>query len=207
MSNNSPYFHEILTLGGHVALNFLNTHARDNGQDIEVFHTDKDVMEWLIQQEIYPAPPPVTFSEHALKETATTLRDAIKQLLLAKKNDVLEDIHTAIHALQPFLQESRSWLSIESQTDAHGTHWHLQKHYEIQRATQLLAPIAEAAAQLFTETPNENIKQCEHNDCILWFLDKTKSRKRRWCSMKLCGNRHKIAKFREREKLNNALQP
>jgi predicted RNA-binding Zn ribbon-like protein len=30
------------------------------------------------------------------------------------------------------------------------------------------------------------------------FYDRTKSHKRRWCSMALCGNRHKVAEFRKR---------
>jgi predicted RNA-binding Zn ribbon-like protein len=33
----------------------------------------------------------------------------------------------------------------------------------------------------------------------LWFLDKSKSHTRRWCSMGLCGNRHKVASFRKRK--------
>ena len=32
----------------------------------------------------------------------------------------------------------------------------------------------------------------------LMFYDRTKSHKRRWCSMALCGNRHKVAEFRKR---------
>ncbi|HEX8403835.1 MAG TPA: CGNR zinc finger domain-containing protein, partial [Duganella sp.] len=40
--------------------------------------------------------------------------------------------------------------------------------------------------------------QCEHPECILWFYDRTKSHKRRWCSMALCGNRYKAAQFRKR---------
>ncbi|MFC4656205.1 MULTISPECIES: CGNR zinc finger domain-containing protein [Rheinheimera] len=42
------------------------------------------------------------------------------------------------------------------------------------------------------------VKQCEHPDCILWFYHRTKAHKRPWCSMALCGNRHKAAQFRKR---------
>jgi predicted RNA-binding Zn ribbon-like protein len=31
---------------------------------------------------------------------------------------------------------------------------------------------------------------------VLWFFDRTKSHRRRWCSMAVCGNRHKAARFR-----------
>jgi predicted RNA-binding Zn ribbon-like protein len=58
--------------------------------------------------------------------------------------------------------------------------------------------VAEAVAQLLVEGNVALIKQCEHPDCILWFYDRTKAHKRRWCSMALCGNRHKAAQFRKR---------
>jgi len=62
----------------------------------------------------------------------------------------------------------------------------------------LLGPVAEAVAQLLVEGNFDLVKQCEHPDCILWFYDRTKAHKRRWCSMALCGNRHKAAQFRKR---------
>ncbi|HDR6823126.1 TPA: CGNR zinc finger domain-containing protein, partial [Bacillus thuringiensis] len=34
-------------------------------------------------------------------------------------------------------------------------------------------------------------------DCVLLFIDK--SGKRKWCSMKICGNRKKVAKFQDRK--------
>ena len=62
----------------------------------------------------------------------------------------------------------------------------------------LLGPVAEAVAQLLAEGNFALVKQCEHPDCILWFYDRTKAHKRRWCSMALCGNRHKAAQFRKK---------
>jgi predicted RNA-binding Zn ribbon-like protein len=46
----------------------------------------------------------------------------------------------------------------------------------------------------------ERIRTCEHEDCILHFIDTSKSGKRRWCSMETCGNRHKAAEFYARKK-------
>jgi len=33
----------------------------------------------------------------------------------------------------------------------------------------------------------------------MWFYDRTKSHRRRWCSMALCGNRAKARAHRERQ--------
>ena len=65
-------------------------------------------------------------------------------------------------------------------------------------AASLLGPVAEAAAQLLADGDFALVRQCEHPDCILWFYDRTKSHRRRWCSMAQCGNRYKAAQFRKR---------
>ncbi|WP_248928520.1 CGNR zinc finger domain-containing protein [Paenibacillus hamazuiensis] len=48
--------------------------------------------------------------------------------------------------------------------------------------------------------PADRIRKCEHTGCILHFVDTSKSGKRRWCSMELCGNRHKAAEFYAKRK-------
>jgi predicted RNA-binding Zn ribbon-like protein len=42
------------------------------------------------------------------------------------------------------------------------------------------------------------VRKCEAHDCTLLFEDATRSGRRRWCSMALCGNRMKVAAFRAR---------
>lgn len=63
-----------------------------------------------------------------------------------------------------------------------------------------LSDDAAAAAWLSraTELDFALVRQCEHSDCVLWFHDTTKSHRRRWCAMALCGNRHKVSEFRKR---------
>lgn len=48
----------------------------------------------------------------------------------------------------------------------------------------------------------DRIRKCEHESCILYFIDTSKSGKRRWCSMETCGNRQKAAEFYARKKMN-----
>jgi predicted RNA-binding Zn ribbon-like protein len=63
-----------------------------------------------------------------------------------------------------------------------------------------LGVLAEAVATLLAEGDFTLVRQCEHPECVLWFYDRTKSHRRRWCSMALCGNRHKAAQFRARNR-------
>jgi predicted RNA-binding Zn ribbon-like protein len=66
-------------------------------------------------------------------------------------------------------------------------------------AASLLEPVAAALVQLLTQGELAQVRQCEAHDCTLRFLDVTKSGRRRWCSMAVCGNRMKVAAFRARK--------
>lgn len=63
----------------------------------------------------------------------------------------------------------------------------------------LLLPVAEALAHLVTTADFTYVKQCEGPGCVLHFLDTTRDRRRRWCSMAVCGNRAKQAAHRSRK--------
>jgi hypothetical protein len=62
----------------------------------------------------------------------------------------------------------------------------------------LLLPIAEAMAELVCSEDFTLVRECEGNGCHRLFLDRTRSKARRWCSMAVCGNRAKQATRRGR---------
>ena len=62
----------------------------------------------------------------------------------------------------------------------------------------LLFPIAKAIAELAARADFTDVRKCESPTCVLHFLDTTRGRRRRWCSMAACGNRAKQAAHRER---------
>ncbi len=64
----------------------------------------------------------------------------------------------------------------------------------------LLLPIAGAIAQFLCEDDFQYVKACEGSTCTLLFVDRTRGRARRWCSMAICGNRAKQAAHRNRRK-------
>jgi len=67
-----------------------------------------------------------------------------------------------------------------------------------QSPDKLLLPLAKALAQLLTTADFSDVRQCEGPNCMLHFLDTTRDRRRRWCSMAVCGNRAKQAALRIR---------
>jgi predicted RNA-binding Zn ribbon-like protein len=56
---------------------------------------------------------------------------------------------------------------------------------------QLLWPLVDAAVDLLTSADLARLRQCAGNNCTWMFLDGSKNRSRRWCSMDVCGNRAK----------------
>lgn len=62
----------------------------------------------------------------------------------------------------------------------------------------LLAAIARSAAEIIVEGPQARVRICANPVCGLFFSDHSRTHRRRWCSMAVCGNRHKVASFARR---------
>jgi predicted RNA-binding Zn ribbon-like protein len=62
----------------------------------------------------------------------------------------------------------------------------------------LLAAIARSAAEILIEGPAARLRLCANPNCGFFFSDMSRTRRRRWCSMARCGNRHKVAAFARR---------
>jgi len=57
------------------------------------------------------------------------------------------------------------------------------------------------AARLLTTVEWDRVRQCGDAECGWFFLDTSRNRSRRWCSMKGCGNRNKARRFYTRSKV------
>ena len=55
--------------------------------------------------------------------------------------------------------------------------------------------MAKSAAELLTSAAMEHVHACKSPTCRWLFLDTSKNHSRRWCDMKLCGNRMKARRF------------
>ncbi|MBN9444125.1 CGNR zinc finger domain-containing protein [Bosea sp. (in: a-proteobacteria)] len=60
--------------------------------------------------------------------------------------------------------------------------------------------VAENFARFVCEAEPERLKHCSNPSCSLVFYDGGKNNTRRWCSMNLCGNRDKVARYRARRR-------
>jgi predicted RNA-binding Zn ribbon-like protein len=58
--------------------------------------------------------------------------------------------------------------------------------------------LAQAAAELMLSGAMRHVRSCGSNTCRWLFLDTSKNHSRRWCNMKVCGNRMKARRFQQR---------
>lgn len=177
-------------LAGHPALDFLNTQTRAKNGLVDLFRTDEDVLFWL-EQAGFPSSTINKPEPLKLLHSAQTLRESIRSLVRKRKKGKRGNPSILNH----FLAAGRSYPKLV---------WSKRKKMRIdivrqqETAESILAPVAEAAADLLTTADFELVKRCEDETCVLWFFDLTKSHNRRWCSMELCGNRNKVAAYRKR---------
>jgi len=68
----------------------------------------------------------------------------------------------------------------------------------LEQPRDLLIVVAHYAANFFARADYSAVRKCENPECILYFYDTSKNHTRRWCSMRLCGNRAKVSAFRDR---------
>src|SRR6266568_1202471 len=59
----------------------------------------------------------------------------------------------------------------------------------------LLAAVARSGAEIIAEGTRARLRLCANPHCGLFFYDNSRTRRRRWCSMAVCGNRSKVAAF------------
>ena len=59
----------------------------------------------------------------------------------------------------------------------------------------LLAAVARSGAEIAAEGARARLRLCANPHCGLFFYDNSRTHRRRWCSMAVCGNRSKVAAF------------
>jgi len=183
-----------LFLGGHPALDFLNTRMRVNGELVDFLQRDEDVLHWL-KQAGFPSPEMgPDWAALSLLGPARALREAIRSLVEKRKAGKRGDPSI----LNGFLAAAQGHARLV---------WSKPRSLKLERMRRqdtpeaILAPVAEAAADLLATADFNLVKRCEDETCVLWFADHTKSHHRRWCSNVLCGNRHKVAAYRRRRRV------
>lgn len=73
-----------------------------------------------------------------------------------------------------------------------GARWHLELLPAAAGPRLALLPIARSAAEFLAKDDFRRLHRCASPDCVLYFYDTSRTGRRRWCCMELCGNRAKV---------------
>jgi predicted RNA-binding Zn ribbon-like protein len=196
---------DLVALGDHPALDFLNSTATPApGTTVELIGDGRSYVAWLGQAGLVDTAGTAAvlsaFSPaelDAVAAEAVRLREWLRPVVAAWAAGGPALTAPARDHLNEILAAGRCFFRIEA--DAEGA-LRLRERRSWDDARQLLVPPAEAAAQLLAAGDRGLIRHCEGPTCTLWFYDRTKSHRRRWCSMAACGNREKARKHRERDR-------
>jgi len=193
MQESSSPLRDALFVGDNLALDFINTRYGVGAAQRECLVDDASVLGWLRQAGVLP--DDVQAAPRGLLKLALELRENATALVAAARTSDA----TEAGVVNRVLESGRA--TRELQWDAASQSFQIVTARRRDDASSLLEPVAQALVTLLTETPLELVKPCEAHDCTLLFRDLTKSHRRRWCSMAACGNRMKVAAFRERQRV------
>lgn len=180
-------------ISGYLSLDLVNTEVVRRGRRHDLLSSKKDVLDWL----------------HVIKEDHSFWDDVFLKIdtridlvavgilemrtILRNHFELIADGQPISDALIHFLEEK-----IEKAPFIYKL-WNQQlipiPVGEIEDV--LLALIAFDTLTLIAEKKLTSLKRCSNPDCVLLFIDE--SGRRKWCSMKICGNRKKVARFQHRK--------
>ncbi|WP_407434770.1 CGNR zinc finger domain-containing protein [Lelliottia sp.] len=179
-----------LFLADNLALDFINSEYGTGDDRHDCFEDDLSVIDWLITAGLVSKG---TEAPAGLLTEARELRDASRAVVHAAMNSVAVDLDVVNRILE------KGHPLTKLQWDEDTRRYHVDSHAVSHSPESLLWPIADALMKLVTGDKFEFVRQCEAHNCILLFHDLSKSHRRRWCSMATCGNRMKVAAFRNRK--------
>jgi predicted RNA-binding Zn ribbon-like protein len=162
---------------------FVNTRDIEAGTD--ALGEPDALAKWLRRNDLLGADEPVTGADVA---RSAQVREAIRGLLVAETG-----AGAAAAALSAAARRSR----LRPEFDPGGTVRLVPASTGVDRAIgTLLAVITEA----MTDGRWRRFKVCGNDACRWAFFDASRAGAGRWCSMAVCGNRHKAAAWRARQR-------
>src|SRR5215210_5878052 len=179
-------------LGGRPSLDLVNTLRERWRRRVETLVTPEDLGLWLARAGVLAEPLPVT--PEVLAE-ARALREAIDACVSAAVEGgpapagAVRDIdRLLVHA------GTRPQLALGA-----GGHPVLGERPAADSPRRALGAIAlDAAHMLGTPAEVARVRICASDTCSARFFDRSPAGRRRWCSMRTCGNEAKARRHRER---------
>lgn len=192
-----------LFIGSHLAADFLNTAFEPYGEHVEVIGDGKALLEWLQAAGVIDAEQSARFARKlgakgldAAAADVRKMREWARAWLSRWRTAPNRDYSADVERLNELLDS----LTVRHEVTRTKEGLERVTRFQIESVDELLAVLASAIGDLVTQEDPGLLKSCSGDGCTLWFLDRTKAHRRMFCSAAGCGNRAKVAAFRERQR-------
>ena len=187
-------------VAGLLWLDFINTRFKQRGAWVDALASPRDLAGWLQWAGVAPpggaaalAPLRGGRNGRLLVRQAHALRAALAELagalvqgrgVPAPAVRILNRVLRAAPAHAELHQAGGTWVArpVPSRADP----------------LALLAPVAHSAADFLLTGDRTRLRACGNPACVLYFYDRTRNGRRRFCSAATCGNRVKAARRYQR---------
>jgi predicted RNA-binding Zn ribbon-like protein len=191
-----------LFLGNQLALDFLNTRPIQNGEPKELLPDFAALLRWFQAAALLASREAVNLQDtwgesgraRRTVEAMRELREKLRSEILAREQG--DGVHQSIIDQLNGLMADHP---MHTRLEARGGGFARELYLAAEQPEDLFAPLAHSAALLLAEVDRKRVRKCDV--CVLHFLDTSKKGTRRWCSMRLCGNREKVAAYTARRRL------
>jgi predicted RNA-binding Zn ribbon-like protein len=191
--------------GGNVCLDFVNTLGDRPRRQEEHLGNWRDLVEWAAQAGI------VTRKAAASLQAAGTARNGSMDRAFGRALTLRECLYRIFQSLAAGRTPARQDLAALNDTlaavmghariETHGKDFAWGWADGDASLDRLLWPVVRAAGDLLVSPDRTRVRECGSDTCSWLFIDHSPTRRRRWCSMKTCGNRDKVRRFYERKKI------
>lgn len=190
-------------LGGHPALELVNTTMVVRGSPVDLIPDGRSFLGWLVDAGLLDATTAASFRRRFaasdLDAAAAEVRvlRAWARAWIARWSAEPEALH------EHDLRKLNAWLlRADDHRELYLEDGRLVMTARLRgkQADELVGLCAAQIADLVTTETPALVKRCAGSDCTLWFVDRTKTHRRRFCSAAACGNREKVAAFRARQR-------
>jgi predicted RNA-binding Zn ribbon-like protein len=187
-------------IGGHPALDLVNTldwRFRENGPE-ELLASYDDLLRFSAQAEILS---PKQIRQILRSSTQTAAADALVSCRELREA-AAEIFYAAVGARTPPASQIKIIERCFKQAREHQRMAWSGSRLAWEWPASECSPdlpvwiLAISTARLMLSDDMRLLRACENPDCRWLFLDTSKNHTRRWCDMKICGNRMKARRFK-----------
>jgi len=187
-------------IAGHPTLDFVNTldwRFRKSGSE-ELLKSYDDLLRFTEQSKLLSPSQTKRLRRAVKKSTANIVlirciefREAIAQVLYSILNKRSPSA-TQMKILERHLKEVQLHQSLDWKNAQLG--WRFSEASNV--AVLPLWLLSRSTSDLMISEQMLRLRSCDNQECRWLFLDTSKNHTRRWCDMKLCGNRMKARRFK-----------